>query len=66
MEFFQQLSDDQIALLGCAAALATTGSIMCLSYFIGRDRTQSSQPATHVPMPAIAQLAEVSEKRNAA
>jgi hypothetical protein len=66
MELFHNLSDDQIALLGCAAALVTTGSIMCLSYFIGRGRTQGSQPATHVPMPVIAEAVEISEKRNAA
>jgi hypothetical protein len=66
MELFSNLSDDQIALLGCAAALVTTGSIMCLSYFIGRGRTQSSQPVTRVPMPAIVDAAEISEKRNAA
>lgn len=48
------------------SSIVTTGSIMCLSYFIGRGRTQGSQPATHVPMPAIAEAAEISEKRNAA
>jgi hypothetical protein len=66
MELFSNLSDDQVALLGCAAALVTSGSIMCLSYFIGRGRTQSTQAAPSVAMPLVAQVAEIAEKRNAA
>ena len=46
MELFSTLSDDQIALLGCATALVTTGTLMCLSYFLGRGRM--SQPVPHV------------------
>ena len=38
MELFSHLSDDQIALLGCAAALVTTSTIMSLSHFLGRSR----------------------------
>lgn len=64
MELFSNLSDDQIALLGCAVALVTTGSIMCLSYFIGRG--QNAQVTTRVALPVVAQAAEISEKRNAA
>jgi hypothetical protein len=66
MELFSNLSDDQIALLGCAVALVTTGSIMCLSYFIGRSRPQGSQVATRVPISIVAEAAEISEQRSAA
>jgi len=41
MEIFRNLTDDQLALLGCAAALVLSGSVMALSYFIGRTRSQS-------------------------
>jgi hypothetical protein len=66
MEFFSNLSDDQIALLGCAAALVTTGTIMSLSHFLGRSRTESAPMPTRVAMPVIAETAEIAEQRNAA
>ena len=47
MEFFVQnhLSDDQWALIGCAAALLLCGTFMSLSYFIGRARESSARRA---------------------
>lgn len=36
MDFINGLSDDQTALLGCAAALLVCGTIMSLSYYVGR------------------------------
>lgn len=41
MEIFRNLTDDQLALLGCAAALVLSGTVMALSYFIGRARRHS-------------------------
>ncbi|HEV8002654.1 MAG TPA: hypothetical protein VGP63_22395 [Planctomycetaceae bacterium] len=38
IELWKSLSDDQMALVGCAAALLVTGTIMSLSYYIGRGR----------------------------
>jgi len=38
IELWKSLSDDQMALAGCAAALLVTGTIMSLSYYIGRAR----------------------------
>jgi hypothetical protein len=38
IELWKSLSDDQMALVGCAAALMVTGTIMSLSYYIGRAR----------------------------
>jgi hypothetical protein len=72
MEILSNLSDDQIALLGCATALVITGSLMCVSYFIGRGQTQhagSKAPLTAVaqrPEAAIAGAAEDAEHRSAA
>jgi hypothetical protein len=60
MEFLSNLSDDQFALLGCAAALVTTGSLMCLSYFVGHGRTQTvgqAGPATVVAQQSEAVIA---------
>jgi hypothetical protein len=38
IELFKSLTDDQKALFGCAAALSLAGTIMSLSYYIGRGR----------------------------
>ena len=38
MEILKNLTDDQFALLCCAAALVTTGTLMSLSYFLGPYR----------------------------
>jgi hypothetical protein len=34
-EIFQNASDDQLALIGCAAALLGSGFLMYVSYFMG-------------------------------
>jgi hypothetical protein len=44
IELWKSLSDDQMALVGCAAALIITGTMMSLSYYIGRGRMT---PADH-------------------
>jgi hypothetical protein len=60
MEFLSNLSDDQMALWGCATALVSTGSLMCLSYYIGRGRMQASRRSAPATTSAIASLAEAS------
>lgn len=54
MFLFQNASDDQIALIGCLAALAGSMAIMYVSYFIGpagrQARAADSQQATR-PFP---------------
>jgi hypothetical protein len=42
LEVLKSLSDDQIALVGCAIALLLMGTIMSLSYYIGRGRMSSA------------------------
>ncbi len=45
MEIFQNASDDQIALMGCAAALLFSGGLMYVSYFVGQGRRSSEHQA---------------------
>jgi len=40
MEIFRNLTDDQLALLGCVVALVFSGTVMALSHFIGRARRE--------------------------
>ncbi len=50
MEFLNGLSDNQTALLGCAIALLMSGTMMSLSYYVGRlfqrvkQQQQSPEP----------------------
>jgi hypothetical protein len=66
MELFSHLSDDQVALLGCAVALVTTSTIMSLSHFLGRSRNQTAPMPAPVAMRVIAEASDLAEKRNAA
>jgi len=38
MELLNTLSDDQLALLGCFAAIVVSATIMSLSYYVGPAR----------------------------
>jgi hypothetical protein len=44
MDFLNGLSDDQTALVGCALALMVCGTVMSLSYYVGRffHKTQAA------------------------
>jgi hypothetical protein len=78
LELVKTFSDDQIALLGCAAALSVAGTIMSLSYYIGRGRIVSTaqQPGKSLvfapqverrqPSTAASTAASVVAKRDAA
>jgi hypothetical protein len=57
-EIFKTLSDDQIALVGCAAALTVAGTIMSLSYYIGRGRMTGAGQKTSQPLVLAAQSAK--------
>jgi hypothetical protein len=50
IELWKSLSDDQIALLGCAAALIVTGTMMSLSYYIGRARIAAAGQKSGEPV----------------
>jgi hypothetical protein len=57
-ELWKSMSDDQIALFGCAAALLVAGAIMSLSYYIGRARIASSQIKARTVSPFGSQIAQ--------
>jgi hypothetical protein len=46
MELLNNLSDDQLALLGCFAAFLISATIMSLSYYAGPARKAAPAPRT--------------------
>ncbi len=46
MNLFQNASDDQVALIGCLAALAGSMALMYLSYFVGPAARRTSSDNT--------------------
>lgn len=55
MDFFQNATDDQIALMGCFAALLTSAALMYVSVYFNRTqrKPQIRRDAGH-PMPLSA------------
>jgi hypothetical protein len=58
-EIVNSLTDDQVALIGCAVAVLFTGTVMSLSYYVGRGRRSESSKADHlgadvIPLPRSA------------
>lgn len=49
MELFQNLTDDQIALIGGLVALAASGTLMYVSYFMGPAARRGSQSSFRGP-----------------
>ncbi len=49
MDFFQNATDDQIALMGCFVALVTSAALMYVSVFLNRTqrKTQMRRDAGH-------------------
>ena len=41
MDFFQNATDDQIALMGCFVALVTSAALMYVSVFLNRTQRKS-------------------------
>jgi hypothetical protein len=69
MDLIRQLNDDQLALLGCAGALAAAFTIMAVSYHIGRLVRGDQQSRRVMPIrsssPAISSAAESRPRRAA-
>ncbi len=61
-----QLSDDQWALLGCAAALVLSGTLMSLSYFLGQARKSHTQDRSNPGIQLAPQIVNRQEDRRAA
>jgi hypothetical protein len=49
MGVFSGLSDDQIAVIYCCAALFASATLMSLSYYIGQYRKRSDSADSHIP-----------------
>lgn len=49
MDFFQNATDDQIALMGCFVALVTSAALMYVSVYLNRThrKTQLRRDASH-------------------
>lgn len=65
MELFNGLSSDQTAVIGCAAAILVCGTMMSLSYYVGRflhgsqNAPGPNEPHTlKMPDPATLQAAQ--------
>jgi hypothetical protein len=51
MDFFNTLSDDQFALIGCAVAFCLFGGLMSLSYYVGsHGRSDEDQKSSNLEL----------------
>ncbi|MDA1162266.1 MAG: hypothetical protein O3B13_04110 [Planctomycetota bacterium] len=66
MELFNNASDDQIALMGCAAALLFSGGLMYVSFFVGRLRHDVETTSRSIPMAPVQKADSDSSERKAA
>lgn len=65
MDLFNGLSSDQTAVIGCAAAIVVCGTVMSLSYYVGRffhgsqHSPEPNEPQTlKMPDPATLQASQ--------
>lgn len=58
MDLFQNLSDDQVALMGCFVALVASAALMYVSAFLNRSQRKSETRAITKPTLAIAKCDE--------
>lgn len=65
MELLNTLSDDQLALLGCFAAIVVSASIMSLSYYVGPARKAAPVVRTLPHVERIKQQSVVSDRKAA-
>ena len=66
MELFNNASDDQIALMGCAAALFFSGGLMYVSFFIGRHGQNNETTSRSIPMAPVQKTdSDLSERKAA-
>lgn len=66
MELVNNASDDQIALVGCAAALLFSGGLMYVSFFLGRHEQNEETPSRSIPMAPVQKTDSDSSERKAA
>ena len=68
MDLIRQMSDDQLALVGCAGALAAAFTVMAISYHLGRvvRGGQSAKPSVRIVAGTSEQSAAPVRTRRAA
>lgn len=66
MEILNNASDDQIALMGCAAAILICGGMMYLSFFVGRQGKNEETTGRSIPMTPARKVDSDSPERKAA
>ena len=66
MELFNNASDDQIAVMGCAAALLFSGGLMYVSFFVGRHGQNEETTSRSIPMAPVQKTDSDSSERKAA
>ena len=66
MDLFSNASDDQIALMGCAAVLLFSGGLMYVSFFIGRHGQSDETTSRSIPLATTQKTDSDSSERKAA
>jgi hypothetical protein len=66
MDLFGNASDDQIALMGCAAVLLLSGGLMYVSFFLGRHGQSEETTSRSIPLAAVPKANSNSSERKAA
>lgn len=66
MGFFENASDDQVALVGCAVALLLSGGLMYLSYVLGQGRQASESQADTIRLHAPRSENQIGQDRKVA
>lgn len=65
MDIFSQLTDDQVALIGCGLAFAVCGGLLSLSYHLGQAKEKKDRPQETLAFPKV-ERASVSDRKKAA
>lgn len=66
MELFTNAADDQIALMGCAAALLFSGGLMYISFFVSRHGQNEETTSRSIPLAPVQKTDSDSSERKAA
>lgn len=68
MDLLKSLSDDQLALLGCVAALGVSGSLLYFSVYLGQAmrRLRPQRDAAVVRLPTPVPASEAAQRREKA
>jgi hypothetical protein len=63
MDFAQNLTDDQIASIGCITTLVVAGAVMYLSFYVGQWRRKGETDSTAATIPSRSALAHDADSK---